>query len=75
MRIRAIELGHAQLGWTCAVFFTVATANQFTDAQFMANSGGRWLLTALWRGLREAKRKAKEMAAKPGEREAKGWTA
>lgn len=73
IRIRAIELGRAQVGWVCDVTFTVETANQFTDEEHTACSGGRWLLTALWNGIWRAKLKADGLAARPGEREAKGW--
>lgn len=75
MRIRAIELGRSQLGWVCDVTFTVTTANQFTDEEHTSRDGGRWLLTALWNGWCRAKVKAAELAARPGEREAKGWSA
>lgn len=74
MRIRAIELGRAQLGWSCDVTFTVTTANQFTDEEHTCGTGGRYLLTALWNGIRLARHGAKQLKAKPGEREAKGWS-
>jgi len=73
MRLRQIELGRAQMGWVCDVTFTVSTANQFTDEEHTIRTGGRWLLTALWNGILGARTKAKQLSAKPGDREAKGW--
>lgn len=75
MRIRAIELQRSQLGWRVDVTFTVKTARQFTDEEHTCGSGGRYLLTALWNGIRWARHVASQLKAKPGERQAKGWSA
>ncbi len=75
MRIRAIELGRAQLGWVCDVFFTVQTLRQFTPEEMCVRSGGRWILTAIWNGLRDAKRKAVSEEATPDEIKRHGWSA
>lgn len=75
MRIRAIELSRAQRGWVCDVFFTVQTLQQFTPEEMAIRSGGRWILTAIWNGLREAKRKASSEEATPDEIKKRGWGA
>lgn len=73
MKIRAIELSKAQAGWKADVTFAVTTARQFTDEEFTSRSGGRYLLTALWSGIRDARRMANLLEARPGERAGKGW--
>jgi hypothetical protein len=73
MKIRAIELGRAQRGWVCDVFFTVETLRQISPEEMDVRSGGRWLLTAIWNGIREAKRKAVSEEATPDERRKIGW--
>lgn len=73
MRIRAIELGRAQRGWVCDVFFTVQTLRAFTPEEMCVRSGGRWIITAIWNGLRDAKRKAISEEATPGELKSCGW--
>ena len=74
MRIRAIELGRAQRGWVCDVFFTVSTLRQMTDEEMAIRSGGRWLLTAIWNGIRDANAEAIKNEATPHERRQKGWS-
>lgn len=75
MRIRAIELGRAQKGWVCDVFFTVQTVRQFTHEEMAVRSGGRWILTSIWNGIRDAKRKAASEEATPDELKQRGWSA
>ena len=74
MRIRAIELGRAQKGWVCDVFFTVQTLRQFTHEEMVVRSGGRWIWSAIWNGIKEAKRKAVSEEATPHERKQHGWS-
>lgn len=74
MRIRAIELGRAHRGWVCDVFFTVSTLRQMTDEEMAIRSGGRYLLTAIWNGIRDAKAEAVKNEATPRERLQKGWS-
>jgi hypothetical protein len=73
MRIRGIEIGASQRGWTCDVHYTVETTRQFTAEQHTARDGGRWIWLAIWRAMRRAKAEAKLLSAKPGERAAIGW--
>ena len=75
MRIRAIELGRAQKGWVCDVFFTVQTLRQCSAEEMAIRSGGRWMLTAIWNGLRDAKKKARSEEATPDELKQRGWSA
>jgi hypothetical protein len=76
MRIRSVEVYRCQLGWRTEVFFTETTADQFTDPEFhTADDGSRWFLLSLIKGYLAARRFAKSLRAKPGEREAKGWSA
>lgn len=74
MRIRAIELGRAQLGWVCDVYFTVQTIRQCSPEEMAVRSGGRWVLTAMWNGIRDAKKKAVSEEATPDELKKRGWT-
>ena len=73
MKLRYIGAEKCQLGWRCVATFTVETANQFTDEEHSVVSGGRWMVSALFNGWREYRRTARSLAAKPGERAAKGW--
>lgn len=75
MRIRAIELGRAQTGWVCDVFFTVQTLRQCSAEEMAVRSGGRWIWSAIWNGIREAKRKAVAEEATPDELKQRGWSA
>lgn len=59
--------------YSCLVTFTVTTANQFTDEEHTIQHGSRWLLTAFLGGLFVAWRTGRRLAAKRGERAAKGW--
>jgi hypothetical protein len=74
MRIRAIELGRAQRGWVCDVFFTVQTLRAFTPEEMDVRSGGRWIWSAIWNGIRDAKRKALSEEATPDEMKRHGWS-
>jgi len=73
MRIRAIELGRAQLGWVCDVYFTVQTLRQCSPEEMTIRSGGKWILTAIWNGIRDAKKKALSEEATPEELKQRGW--
>lgn len=75
MRVRCIEIYRCQIGWRTEVFFTETTAEQCTDPEFSTADGSRWFLLSLIRGYLAARRFARSMRAKPGEREAKGWSA
>jgi|APGre2960657404_1045060.scaffolds.fasta_scaffold136785_2 hypothetical protein len=75
MRIRAIELGRAQKGWVCDVFFTVQTLRQCSHEEMAVRSGGRWIWSAIWNGIRDAKRKATSEEATPDELKQRGWSA
>ena len=59
--------------WGCQVDFTLTTARQFTDEWCRAEAAGRWRWLAWWRARRAVSRHAREHAARPGEREKKGW--
>jgi hypothetical protein len=59
--------------WTCDVFISVTTSQQFTDECHQATATGRWWILALLKGWLAARRKARALATKPGERAAKGW--
>lgn len=73
MRLHEVIIAKHQLGWTCDIWFTVETAEQFTDETHSVVSCSPWMVVAVWRAWRGACRKAKALRAKPGEREAKGW--
>ena len=73
MRIRCIEIERTTSCWACSVTFTVTTAQQFTDEEHTTKTGGKYILTALFKGIRKAKEVSNLLKAKPGEREAKGW--
>jgi hypothetical protein len=73
MRIRAIELGRSQRGWVCDVFFMVQTLRQSTPEEMTIRSGGRWILSAIWNGIRDAKREAVKNEATPEELKKHGW--
>lgn len=75
MRIRAIELGRAQKGWVCDVFFMVQTLRQSTPEEMAIRSGGRWIWSAIWNGIKDAKRKAVSEEATPHELKQRGWSA
>ena len=75
MKIRAIEIGRAQRGWVCDVYFTVQTLRQFSPEEMAVRSGGRWIWSAIWNGIRDAKRKAKSEEATPDELKKCGWWA
>lgn len=71
--IESIEIERRQTGWMCEICFTVTTANQFTDEWHCVVQHSRWALASLWCGWREYVRVRRQLAAKPGERAAKGW--
>lgn len=71
-----IELQLWTAGWVCMVSFSVTTVNQFTDERHeAAGAASRFWVVALVRGLLAARRSAGQLAAKPGQRAAKGWPA
>ena len=74
-KLRGFDITRAQLGWQCWTYFRVTTAGQFTDEEHHVTSGHRYLLVALLLGWWEARKHARQLAAKPGEREANGWAA
>lgn len=58
MKLRAIELERAQLGWSGEVYFTAFGPDQFTAQEYVRRIGGTYLLTALWNAVRTYKREA-----------------
>lgn len=74
MRLHGFDIIRAQLGWVCDCHFYVVTADQFTAVSTYASGRGKWLLLAMWRSWRQAKKDHANRKAKPGEREAKGWS-
>lgn len=74
MKIRLIQIERRHQCWTCCVVFTVTTARQFTDEQRQVASEGRNPLSATIKAWLTARRWAREIQARPGERAAKGWT-
>lgn len=75
MKLRGFDITKAQLGWVCDCCFTVTTARQFTDEGHAVRGRSKWIWLAMWRSYRLAKKFAKSVQAKPGEREANGWAA
>ena len=75
MRIRAIDIERTTSCWACSVTFMVRTAEQFTDEEHTTKIGGKHILTSLAKGLWKARTVSRLLRAKPGEREAKGWSA
>ena len=73
MRVSQFELSHAQLGWNCVCVFRHTTALQFSDTVSSVRAGSRWMLLALIKSWWCARKHARGLRPKPGEREAKGW--
>lgn len=73
MNIRSIEISRAQRGWICDVAFTVQTLRQFTPEEMAVRSGGRWILSAMYNGIREAKKTATANQATIAELKHCGW--
>jgi len=75
MRIRAIGITRAQLGWRCEVWFTEFSKNKFSAEEFSTIPVcTKWILLSLWRGLREAKRMAAKVRSDAAElRKEYGW--
>ena len=74
MRIRAIEIQRAQKGYVCDVYFTAQTSRQCSHEEMGIRSGGRWIWSAVWNGIRTAKRKAASERATPDELKQRGWS-
>ena len=60
-------------GWRWRAWYSVTTANQFTDEVHQIEGHSRWAWLAIFQAIRAAKREAAALAAKPGERAFKGW--
>jgi hypothetical protein len=75
-RIRSFDLIYRPQvrRWTYDCSFTVTTANQFTDEEYVVGGESRWMLVALWHSWIKARRLASTVAARPGERQRKGWS-
>lgn len=74
MRLRGFGVTNAQLGWVSDCCFKVETARQFCDEQHTVREGHRWMLVAVLKSYLAARRLARQLAARPGEREANGWS-
>ena len=59
--------------WSCEWFYTVTTAEQFTDVARSAQGNGKTFWTAMFNAWRKARKLANLEKALPGEREEKGW--
>lgn len=46
-----VQLTRAQRGWRCAVIYPVSTAEQFTSTNHQFETGSRWFVVALLKGL------------------------
>lgn len=75
MRVNRIDVTRSQLGWACAIYFSVTTASQFSDEYLAVSGFSRWLVAATWKAWRNARALYCQRRARPGEREAKGWSA
>lgn len=75
LRLHSFDLCRAQRGWVCDMTVYLTTSRQFTDEMHTVRGGGRWWITAYWSAKRAAKALAREIGAKPGERERLGWAA
>ena len=73
MKVQGIELDHRGGVWDCVLHISITTASQFTDENHYIAAIGRWWFTAMFRSYMAARRLNRELRAKPGEREAKGW--
>ena len=73
MRLRGFDVTKGQLGWVCDCHFMVTTIRQFTAEEHAVRDGSSWLLLAMLKAWWLARRTARAMQAKPGERTAIGW--
>lgn len=69
-----ITLVRAQLGWKCEVLLNVSTSEQSTDVPVSYETGSRWFLVALVKGLWGARQQKKRLEYEHAElRKHKGW--
>lgn len=73
MRLRGYDTTRSQRGWICDTCFMVETAEQSTAEERCVRTGSQWMWLAMLKGYFAARREARKLRAKPGEREAKGW--
>ena len=73
VKLKNIFLVKHQSCWTCEIEFTETTATQATDVHDSAEAEGKRWWSALFRGLRAARKVSRGIRARPGEREKKGW--
>ena len=73
MKIKGYDTTKAQRGWVCDCYYTVTTAQQFSDEERVVRGHGRWMWLAMLRSYLAVRKAAAQLQAKPGEREAKGW--
>lgn len=73
-KIHEIHFARAQHGWNCEVVFSLTTSNQCSQEWCDCQVSARTIIGAFLKALRSRARFSAENRAKPGEREAKGWT-
>ena len=75
MKVHEFVVGwHRQVNaWSCEMTVTIETASQFASEWHEVAADSRWWLLAVAKAWLAARRLNQKLAAKPGERSAKGW--